>query len=202
MTKLNPERGEGGAPRVRLPKCIVLTGRRGVFSPRNMMHHYWAGFLELLRDPFQHETLIWGIVPLYFALLLNELTSAKANFRTAIQTGFSFLWAAAQWLYPHFRRSAAAGSHVGLATLLSINTVVTLLVLALGLLALFSGLRRRYPKYCGFLGHTRFSNYFMITIYPMQVHALPWTWDRLCAIALFAVPVWLVLHFGLMPLRK
>ena len=40
---------------------------------------------------------MWGIVPLYFALLLCELTSVKKSFRTAIQTGFSFLWAEAQW---------------------------------------------------------------------------------------------------------
>lgn len=167
-----------------------------------MIHDYWAIFLELLHAPFQHETLIWGIVPLYFALLLNELTSAKANFRTAIQTGFSFLWAAAQWLYPYFRGSA--GGHVPRESisLWSINSAVTFLVLVLGVLALVSGLLRRYPKYGSFLGHTRFSNYFMITIYPMQTHTLIWTWQRLGAIALFAAPVWLVLHFGLMPFRK
>ena len=79
--------------------------------------------------------------------------------------------------------------------------MVTGLVLVLGAVALYSGLRRRFPKYASFLGHTRFSNYFMITIYPIQAHALEWTWNRLAAIALFAVPVWLVLHFGLMPLR-
>jgi hypothetical protein len=42
----------------------------------------------------------------------------------------------------------------------------------------------------------------MITIFPMQTHYLPWTWERLTAVGLFAAPVWLVLHFGLMPLRK
>jgi hypothetical protein len=70
------------------------------------------------------------------------------------------------------------------------------------LLALFSGLRRKYPKYLSFLGYTRFSNYFMITIFPMQAHALGWTWDRLAAIAIFAVPTWLLLNFGLKPFRK
>ena len=79
--------------------------------------------------------------------------------------------------------------------------MVTGLVVVLGAVALYSGLRRRYPKYASFLGHTRFSNYFMITIYPIQAHALVWTWKRLAAIAIFAVPVWLVLHFGLMPFR-
>jgi len=166
-----------------------------------MQHNYWTTFAELIRAPFEDAAMIWGIVPLYFALLLGELTSAKANFRTAIQTGFSFLWAAAQWVYPSFKSSGFNVPRTQLGGILSINPFVTCLVIALGVLALVSGLRRRYPRYCSFLGHTRFSNYFMITIYPMQTHHLAWTWERLRAIVLFAVPVWLVLHFGLMPLR-
>lgn len=154
--------------------------------------------------PFEHVSLIWGIVPLYFALLLNELTSSKANFRTAIQTGFSFLWASAQWLYPYFKPHDPNGPRVELNAMLPINLFVTFLVLALGVLALVSGIRKKYPKYCAFLGYTRFSNYFMITIFPMQAHypGFGWTWERLIAIAIFALPVWLVLHFGLMLLRK
>ncbi len=163
---------------------------------------YWNTFVELILAPFQQTWMIWGIVPLYFALLLSELTSAKANFRTAIQTGFSFLWADAQWIYPFFKSQQAAGPHPQWNLLLSINIIVCLIVLVLGALALISGFRRRYPKYCSFLGYTRFSNYFMITLFPIQAHYLSWTWDRLIAIALFAVPIWLLLHFGLMPLRK
>ena len=81
-------------------------------------------------------------------------------------------------------------------------SLVTLLVFVLGALALVSGLRRKYPEYLGFLGHTRFSNYFMITIFPIQTHYLAWTWDRLAAIGLFALPIWAALHFGLIPLRR
>jgi len=40
---------------------------------------YWSVFVELIGTPFQHVDLIWGIVPLYFGLLLNELTSTKAS---------------------------------------------------------------------------------------------------------------------------
>lgn len=167
-----------------------------------MAHDYWGTFLELIGKPFEYLPLIWGIVPLYFGLLLNELTSAKASFRTAIQTGFSFSWAAAQWIYPYFTMQRAGRPELKLDAMLPINLLVTAIVLALGIVALLSGLRRRYPKYCSFLGHTRFSNYFMITLFPIQAHYLPWTWERLIAIALFAVPAWLVLHFGLMPLRK
>ena len=166
-----------------------------------MTHHYGQTFLELLRTPFTDVNMIWGIVPLYFALFLNELTSTKANFRTAIQTGFSFLWAAAQWFYFYAKSHSAATVSAVATSTRPINLFVTVLVFVLGLVALYSGLRRRYPKYGSFLGHTRFSNYFMITIYPIQAHYLAWTWERLTAIALFALPIWLVLHFGLMPLR-
>jgi hypothetical protein len=169
-----------------------------------MSPSYWSIFAELIGTPFHHLELVWGIVPLYFGLMLNELTSAKANYRTAIQTGFSFLWAGAQWLYPWVKarplQTAAAQS--AMAQALTINRFVTVLVLVLGTVALISGLRRRFPRYCSFLGQSRFSNYFMIAIFPIQAHYLAWTWDRLFAIALFAVPIWLLLHFGLMPLRK
>ncbi len=168
-----------------------------------MLAHYWTTFAELIRLPFQSTALIWGIVPLYFALLLNELTSAKANFRTAIQTGFSFLWAAAQWLYPFFKGHGAGGARIAINAMLPVNLLVTGIVLVLGVVALVSGLCKRFPKYGRFLGHTRFANYFMIVLFPIQAHiGIEWTWDRLIAITLFAVPIWLALHFGLMPFRN
>jgi hypothetical protein len=163
---------------------------------------YWSTFLELVVTPFRHAPLIWGIVPLYFGLLLNELTSAKASFRTAIQTGFSFLWAGAQWLYPYFRAQGHGGPTLEVGALLPVNLFVTFAVILIGAIALFSGLRGKYPKYCSFLGYTRFSNYFMILIFPIQAHYLGWTWIRLAVIFIYAVPTWLLLHFGLMPLRK
>ena len=159
-----------------------------------MIATYWNTFVELLRTPFGQVTLIWGIVPLYFGLVLNELTSAKASFRTAIQTGFSFLWAGAQWLYPYFKSHGTRGPWLDIGAMLPVNLFVTFLVLALGATALVSGLRRRYPKHCAFLGYTRFANYFMILVFPLQARCLRWTWDYLIAIALFALPVWLVLH--------
>lgn len=165
------------------------------------MHLYWAAFVELIRVPFLSAALVWGIVPLYFALLLNEITSSKANFRTAIQTGFSFIWASLQWLYPYFRPHATGTARLELGAMLPVNLFVTFLVLVLGVIAFVSGIRRKYPKYGSFLGYTRFANYFTITIFPMQARVLHWQWDYVVAIVLFAVPVWLVLHFGLMPVR-
>src|SRR6266850_4897775 len=148
------------------------------------MTSYWVAFVQLIQTPFQHMELIWGIVPLYFGLLLNEMTSAKANFRTAIQTGFSFFWASAQWLYPYFRPHAHGLARLELGAMLPVNLFVTFLVLLFGMVALVSGLRRRYPKYGAFLGHTRFANYLMIAMFPMQARALEWTWPALIAIAL------------------
>lgn len=162
---------------------------------------YCSTFAELIRTPFQHISLLWGIVPLYVVLLVSEMTPARADFRTAIQTGFSFLWAAAQWLYPLF---APHGSHDGgipWHAFWRLSMLVNLLVVWVGVVALYSGLRCRYPKHCSFLGYTRFGNYFMILIYPLQAHRLAWTWHRLFVILLFALPVWLLLHFALMPLR-
>lgn len=166
------------------------------------MSHYWNTFSELIATPFEHATLIWGIVPLYFGLLLNELTSDKASFRTALQTGFSFLWAGAQWLWPYFKPHGLGVPQVELNAMLPVNLLVTFLVIALGGVAVVSGIRKKFPKHLRFIGHTRFANYFMIVIFPIQSHYLPWTWARLVAIILFAVPIWLLLHFGLMPVRN
>ena len=167
-----------------------------------MIDHSWHIFVVILKTPFQHTELIWGIVPLYFGWLLNELTSSKASFRTALQTGFTFVWAAAQWLYQYARQRPAHAPPISVDALLAVNMFVTLLVLAVGLLALVSGVRRKFPKHAKFLGHTRFAAYFMVAIFPMQAHYLDWTWDRLVAIVIFAVPVWLVAHVGLIPVRK
>jgi hypothetical protein len=167
-----------------------------------MIHSCWSIFAELIQTPFEHAALIWGIVPLYFGLLLNELTSDNATYRTALQTGFSFLWAGAQWLWPYFKPHGFGVPHVELNAMLPVNLLVTFLVIALGFVALISGIRKKFPKYMRFIGHTRFANYFMIAMFPIQSHFLPWTWGRLIAIALFAVPIWVTLHFGLMPVRS
>ena len=199
----------GFSMRVLLPAGCGLWHLLPLFCARRnrriIVEHYSHIFWELIRTPFQDVSLIWGIVPLYFGLLLNELTSAKANFRTAIQTGFSFLWAGAQWLYPYVKFHDAIGAQLALK-MSRVSLLVTILVIGLGLAALVCGLAKKFPRYGSFLGHTRFANYFMIAIFPIQTPVrafhLPWTWDRLLAIVLFAVPVWLLLHFGLMPIRN
>ena len=166
-----------------------------------MSHNYWTTFLELIVTPFLHVSMIWGIVPLYFGLVLTEMTSTKANYLTAIQTGFGFLWAGAQWIYPYFEKPGSV-PRMELGATLPVNLLVTALVILFGAAALISGLRKRYPKYGAFLGHVRLSNYVMITIFPIQAQALTWTWERFVALVVFALPVWLVLHFGFAPVRN
>jgi hypothetical protein len=159
-------------------------------------------FLELIVAPFCHAEMVWGIVPLYFGWIVNELTSAKASYRTALQTGFSFIWAGAHWSFQYMTSNPDAAKDFNLRIFLAVNVSVTVLTLIIGLAALVSGFRRRYPKYGTFLGHTRFMNYFMITIFPMQSGVVPWSWERFVAILAFAVPIWMLFHFGLMPFRK
>jgi len=165
-----------------------------------MISSLWDIFLELIKTPFRHQELIWGIVPLYFAWILNEMTSPKASFHTAIQTGFSFLWAGIQWTYPIFQNHPS-GHRLKLGGLFAINIVVTLLVICIGLLALWSGVRRRYPKNFSFLGHSRFSNYFMIAIFPIQANYLSWSTSRCVSIVLFAIPIWILISLVFIPLR-
>ncbi len=158
-------------------------------------------FGELIRTPFLHAELVWGIVPLYFGWIVNELTSSKASFNTAIQTGFALLWAVAQWIWQAFREHPTKLVNASDA-LPAVNWAVNAVVLVFGAMALWAGLRRRYPRGWKFLGHTRFSGYFMIAIFPIQAGHLTWTWERVGAVAAFAVPIWLLTHFLLVPLRK
>ena len=117
-----------------------------------MIASFWHTFAVIVQEPFLHSDLVWGIVPLYFGWLLNELTSSKASHRTALQTGFTFVWAAAQWLWQYSRRHSLTESLVQSQALLAVNMIVTLLVLAVGVVALFSGLCKKFPKHGKFLG--------------------------------------------------
>ena len=166
------------------------------------MSHYWHTFLTIFKTPFLETEMIWGIVPLYFGWICNELTPSKASYRTAVQTGFTFLWAGAQWLFQYAHQRPRSAPVISVDALLAVNMIVTLLVIAFGLMAFVSGIRRKFPKHFQFLGHTRFAAYFMVAMFPMQAHYLKWSWDHLITILLFAVPVWLVVHLGTMPLRR
>ncbi len=155
---------------------------------------YPAIFWQLIRKPFEHPDLVWGIVPLYFSWAIAELTGEKASFKNAVQTGFNLLWAGAQWTW-QYTRTPGAGGRLDLSALFAVNIVVTIVTILVGALALYAGVRRRFPTYCSFLGRTRFSSYFTIAIFPIQANYIKWSWNRLIAILLFAIPVWVL--FGL-----
>ena len=153
-----------------------------------MSASYWTIPAKLFQTPFQHVELIWGIVPLYFGWLLNEFTSNRASFRTAIQTGFSFLWAGAHWTFQYLSKRPISAPPFNLDALFAVNVMVTILVFLTGVVALVSGLRHKYPRGCSFLGHSRFSNYFMIAIFPIQSGYLKWSWDEVAAIVILPFP--------------
>lgn len=164
---------------------------------------YAATFWQLIEKPFLEVELIWGIVPLYFGWLLNELTDRKASYQTAVQTGFGLLWAGAQWGYHSLYSRPFWIVKINLLNnLYAVSVVVTVTVIILGLLGLASGIMRKFPPGCSFLGRSRFSNYFMIAIFPIQANHLDWSWERVIAIMIFALPIWIIMHFVLMPWRK
>lgn len=191
-------------PRIQNGNKAVLTtfglgAVQGAPEAQGVSGSLTATFWELIRVPFLHAELIWGIVPLYFGWVVNELTSSKANFSTAVQTGFVLLWAGAQWVW---QSTTSGGPKVAAGVWIPVNWGVTGVVLILGALALWSGLRRRYPKGMRFLGHTRFAGYFMIAVFPVQAGHLAWSWQRVAAIVVFALPVWMLVHLALWPLRR
>ena len=47
---------------------------------------YWQTLWVLLETPFNHSSLVWGIVPLYFGWIMNEFASDKRSFNTAMQS--------------------------------------------------------------------------------------------------------------------
>jgi hypothetical protein len=160
-----------------------------------MLNNLALAFLGLVAAPFRDISMIWGVVPVYVAWLMSETTPQRRSYRTALQTGFSFVWSAAQW-YWRFE-GHARGRPPGVVSL-----VFTALFALFGLLALWSGIRRRFPKRMAFLGHARFGNYLLVAVYPMMAGALPWTFLRAAAVAVFAPVVWAAVHFLLLPFRK
>lgn len=160
-------------------------------------------FWELIRIPFRHSDTVWGILPLYAAWLINEITDPKASHRTALQTGASFLWAGAHWAYLSLYSRPAWMVKINLLNnLFVVSVAVTLVVILLGGIALTCGVRKKFLPGFSFLGHVRFSSYFVITIYGIQANYLQWSWERVAAIVAFALPVWLAVHLALKPWRK
>jgi len=73
-----------------------------------------------------------------------------------VQSGLGAHWT---WQY---LRNPASGGRLDLSALFAVNVLVTLVTMVIGLLALYSGIRRRFPRYASFVGHSRFSSYLTI----------------------------------------
>ena len=155
---------------------------------------YLLRLAELLAAPFRDLGAVWmGLVPLYVSLLLGELYKSKVSFGHAVGNGFVMLWAGINWAMHLsnlglFAYLGSAGDRVTLAW------IVAACAIGLGIFTIVLGFRKKDKTLCQILGHTRFSGYFLITLYPMQVGLVRWNWPSLAAVLVFALPAWLVIY--------
>lgn len=151
---------------------------------------YLVKFVQLLVVPFDNLGRAWPILPVYTALILGEIYRSKISFGHAVGNGFVMLWAGVTWV----RDLARANALAYLFSNKALAWVVAGTAIALGIFAIVLGLRRKDKALCEILGHTRFSCYFIITVYPMQAGWIAWSWTNLAAILIFALPCWLVIY--------
>jgi hypothetical protein len=147
---------------------------------------YLTKFVQLLVVPFDNLGRAWPILPVYTALILGEIYRSKISFGHAVGNGFVMLWAGATWARDLARASAFAYVFSNKA----LAWVVAGAAIALGVFAILLGVRRKDKALCEMLGHTRFSCYFIIALYPMQAGLVSWSWTNLAAILIFALPCW------------
>jgi hypothetical protein len=152
-------------------------------------------WLELVVTPFQHFARVWlGIVPLYVSLLLGELYKSKVSFGHAVGNGFTMIWTGLNWAM-HLS-NLGPFSYMGDVRQQQMVTAwtVTACVIALGVFAVVLGLRKKDKTLCSVLGHTRFSLYFLILFYPLQIGLLRWNWPAVVAVLVFVLPCWFLLY--------
>ncbi len=147
---------------------------------------YAQRFVELLIVPFHNMDTMWGILPVYTSLVLGEIYERKISFGMAVCNGFVMLWAGLDWAR-HLSQVSIFGFKV-------LPWIVTACCIGLGVFTVVLGLRRKDKFLAEILGHTRFSSYFIILLYPMQAGLVKWTTTSTVAVLMFAVPAWLVLY--------
>jgi hypothetical protein len=74
---------------------------------------------------------------------------------------------------------------------------VSAAAIGLGLFSIVLGFRKKDKALCEILGHTRFTCYFLILLYPMQhsPQLVAWSWNNMAAVLIFAVPCWFLIYF-------
>jgi hypothetical protein len=160
-----------------------------------LLETYWTHWLRLVVEPFRHFGQVWlGILPLYVSLVLGELYKKNVSFAHAVGNGFVMLWAGLHW---GARLSGFGwGSYMTQTSKsqMQIAWLVTAATVALGVFTIVLGFRKKDKTLCEVLGHTRFSCYFLILLYPVQSRLLPWDGMYLVSVLVFALPVWFVIY--------
>jgi hypothetical protein len=157
---------------------------------------YLVSLVQLIEVPFRHFGVVWmGIVPLYVSLVLGELYKSKVSFGHAVGNGFVMLWAGLNWAmhlsnFGMFAYLGDAKQRTALAWM------VTVCCIGLGIFTIILGLRKKDKTLCQILGHTRFSGYFIILLYPMQTGLVTWNMKSIAAILIFALPAWFVIYLA------
>jgi hypothetical protein len=150
-------------------------------------------FVQLVVAPFTSLDRIWlGIIPLYVSMILGEVYIQKVSYANAVRNGFLMLWAGLNWAANLANSSAFA--YVFSPSTKIIAWIVTGTCLSIAIFTIVLGLRKKDKELAGILGHTRFSGYFLIMLYPMQAGLVRWTWPHLATILVFALPAWFVIY--------
>jgi len=155
---------------------------------------YLLKLTELIIVPLQHLSKVWlGLVPLYVSLVLGELYKKKIGFSHAVGNGFVMLWAGLNWAM-HLS-NLGMFAYFGTAKQHTVTAwIVVACTIGIGIGTIILGFRKKDRTLCEVLGHTRFSSYFLITSYPMQVGLVAWNWPSLAAVLIFALPVWFLIY--------
>jgi hypothetical protein len=153
---------------------------------------YLTKFVHLLVVPFDNLGTAWPILPIYTTLILGEIYKSKVSFSHAVVNGFAMLWTGLNWA----RGLASASWAKYLFSGMPLAWIVAATAIGLGIFSIILGLRKKDKALCEVLGHTRFSCYFLITIYPMQhvPQLAPWRWENMAAILIFAIPCWFLIY--------
>ena len=151
---------------------------------------YWSEFVTLLVVPFSNLDTVWGILPIYASMVLGEVYEGKMDFGRAVINGAVMLLAGLDWAW-HLSR---ASSFAYMFSEMSLPWLVTAVCIGLGIFTVILGLRRKDKPLAATLGHTRFSCYYIILLYPMQARLVPWSTSALVGIMIFAIPAWVLIY--------
>jgi len=166
-----------------------------------MIAHYLAIFSRSSRRRFKHTALIWASCR-FILLCAHEFDLQQSKFSHRAANGFQlFCGPDVQWLYPYFKPHGPKRASNRMNAMTPVNLFLTFLVLALERWHCSSGIppKKKVSEILLIPRPYRFQHYFMISDLPRcKAQAPPWTWDRLIVVGIVvAVPIWLILHFGL-----